>query len=65
LFPTLVLLAEFILAMEAAHILLVNFTGPIITLLVKSCTIGNAHKIKEVSAVETSKFEVQSQKTQK
>jgi hypothetical protein len=33
LFPTLVLLVEFIFAMEAAHVLLANFAGPIIALV--------------------------------
>jgi hypothetical protein len=33
LLPVLALLAEFILATEAAHILLANFTEPIITLV--------------------------------
>jgi len=33
LLPMLVMLAEFILRTEAAHILLANFTGPIITLV--------------------------------
>jgi len=33
LIPKLVLLAEFILATEAAHVLLANFAGPIITLV--------------------------------
>jgi hypothetical protein len=33
LLPMLVLLAEFILAMEAVHILLANFAGQIITLV--------------------------------
>jgi hypothetical protein len=33
LLTTLVLLAEFILTMEAVHILMANFVGPIITLV--------------------------------
>jgi len=33
LLPTLVLLAEFIVATEASHLLLANFAGPIITLV--------------------------------
>jgi hypothetical protein len=33
LLPVLVLLVEFILAMEASHILLANFAGPVITLV--------------------------------
>jgi len=33
LVPKLVLLAEFILTMEAAHVLLANFAAPIITLV--------------------------------
>jgi hypothetical protein len=33
LLPMLVLLAEFILTMEAVHVLLANFTGPIIKLV--------------------------------
>jgi len=33
LLPTLVLLAEFILTTEKAHILLANYAGPIITLV--------------------------------
>jgi hypothetical protein len=57
LLPTLVLLAEFILAMEAVHILLANFAGPIIT-LVEISTDGNAYKIEGVSAESLSSLNV-------
>jgi hypothetical protein len=55
LLPTLVLLAEFILAVESMHILVANFAGPIIT-LVESFTDGIAYKIERVPADQSSKF---------
>jgi len=56
LLPTFVLLAEFILTAEAAHILLAHLLDQSQHLTVNSFTYGNAHKIMGISAISTSKF---------
>jgi hypothetical protein len=50
LLPTLVVLAEFILTTETAHILLANLLDQSEQLMVESYTNGNAHKLTRVSA---------------
>jgi hypothetical protein len=57
LLPSVVLLAEFVLAMAAVLLLLAYFAGAIKMLVVESFTNGNALKIEGVSASETSKCE--------